>query len=204
MSWGDLGALAQQEGSKVKGKIGSARLPGTSEYYSLPERQWITADAINRVGNVTGGSWAGVISRYSKAPEAAYYLLALMATREKSLVYAARGWDGIDPGRKSQFVPPDGAATIDDYLRLGWDEADIRDYLHAYAETFASPLQLPYLRLPGAFSYLQALDVHVAEATSGQLSPAAALKAAAVDFDELTLRLGGEKQRRAYRASLGF
>jgi len=203
-SWGDLGALAQQEGSRVKGRIGAARMPGTNEYYSLPKRQWIKTDTLNRVGNTIGGSWAGVISRLSKAPDAAYYLLALMATKEKSLVYAARGWDGIDPGRTSQFVAPYGTATIDEYLRLGWDEADIRDYLRAYSETFSDPLQLPYLRIPGTFSYWQALDVHVAEATSGQLSPAAALRAAAVDFEEITVRLGREKQRRAYRVSRQF
>lgn len=203
-SWGDLGALAQQEGSRVKGKIAAARLPGTTEYYDLPKRAWVKTNATNLIGNTIGGSWAGVISRYSKAPEAAYYLLALMATKEKSLVYAARGWDGIDPGRTSQLLPPHGTATIDDYRRLGWEDADIRDYLHAYADTFANPLQLPYLRIPGTFSYWQALDVHLGEATSGQLSAAAALKAAAVDFEEITLRLGREKQRRAYRASLQF
>ena len=203
-SWGDLGALAQQEGSRVKGRIGAAAMPGTNEYYSQPRHQWIKTNAVNKVGNTIGGSWAGVISRYSKAPEASYYLLALMAGKEKSLVYAARGWDGIDPGRTSQFLAPQGTASIDDYLKLGWDEADIRDYLHAYADTFGSPLQLPYLRIPGTFSYWQALDVHLAEATSGQLSPAAALKATVVDFEEITLRLGRDKQGRAYRASLQF
>jgi multiple sugar transport system substrate-binding protein len=201
-SWGDLGALAQQEGSKVKGKIGSASLPGTTEYYSLAKKEWIKTPAGNRVGNTTGGSWAGVISHYSKAPAAAYYFLALMANRDKALVYAARGWDGVDPGRKSQFVAPDGTATIDEYLRLGWNEADIRDYLRAYANNFANALQLPYLRIPGTFSYWQALDVHLGEAVTGQLNPAAALKAAKVDFEEITVRLRREKQGRAYRASL--
>jgi multiple sugar transport system substrate-binding protein len=203
-SWGDLGALAQQEGSRVKGKVGVARMPGTSEYYSLAKRRWIHARQPNIVGNTNGGSWAGVISRYSKAPEAAYYLLALMATKEKSLVYAARGWDGIDPGRTSQLLPPHGTASIEDYLRLGWDESDIRDYLRAYADTFSRVLQMPYLRIPGTFSYWQALDVHLAEATSGQLSASAALRAAAVDFEEITVRLGREKQRRAYLESLQF
>jgi multiple sugar transport system substrate-binding protein len=203
-SWGDLGALAQQEGSRVKGKTGVARLPGTSEYYSLAKRRWLRVREPNLVGNTIGGSWAGVISRLSKAPEAAYYLLALMATKEKSLVYAARGWDGVDPGRTSQFVPPYGTASIEDYLRLGWDEADIRDYLQAYADTFTRALQLPYLRIPGTFSYWQALDIQLAEAASGHLSASAALKAAAVDFEEITVRLGREKQRRAYRESLQF
>jgi multiple sugar transport system substrate-binding protein len=145
-----------------------------------------------------------VISKYSKAPEATYYLLALMASKEKSQVYAARGWDGIDPGRRFHFLPPNGSGRLDTYLKAGWNEADIRDYLRAYSDTFGNRLQSPYLRIPGAYSYWQALDVHLAEAESGQLSPETALKAAAVDFEEITLRLGREQQRRAYRISMGL
>jgi multiple sugar transport system substrate-binding protein len=204
MTWGDLGALAQQPGSTVRGKVGSAPLPGTHEYYAAAQQQWVRSAAVNRVGNTTGGSWAGVISRYSKVPEATYYLLALMATREKSVVYAARGWDGIDPGRRFHFLPPEGTGRLDDYLKAGWNEADVRDYLHAYHETFSNPLQFPYLRIPGAYSYWQALDLHLAEAAAGQLGPAAALKAAAVDFEEITVRLGRERQKKAYRSSLGL
>jgi multiple sugar transport system substrate-binding protein len=203
-TWGDLGALAQDKGSKVKGKIGSAPLPGTSEYYSLVQGKWVKTARPNVVGNTTGGSWAGVISKYSKVPEATYYLLALLASKDKSQVYAVRGWDGIDPGRTYHFLPPHGTGKIETYLNAGWDETDIRDYLHAYSQNFSNKLQFPYLRIPGAFSYWQALDVHLAEAAAGQLSPEVALKAAAVDFEEITIRLGREQQKRAYRASLGL
>lgn len=203
-TWGDLGALAQEKGSQVKGKIGSAPVPGTGEYYSVVHKKWVTAARPNVVGNTTGGSWAGVISKYSKAPEATYYLLALMATKEKSKTYAVRGWDGIDPGRTFHFLPPDGTGQIQTYLSAGWNEVDVRDYLHAYHENFNNRLQFPYLRIPGAFSYWQALDVHLAEAVAGQLSAEMALKAAAVDFEEITLRLGRERQRTAYRSSLGL
>jgi multiple sugar transport system substrate-binding protein len=203
-TWGNIGGLAQEPGSKIRGKVGTAHIPGTHEYYSIPQRRWLRTAQPNRVGNVTGGSWAGVISRYAKAPEAAYYLLALMATKEKSLVYAARGWDGIDPGRRSHFLPPQGSAKLEDYLRFGWDEADIRDYLNAYDENFTNPLQMPFLRIPGSFGYWRSLDLHLGEALTGQLSPEAALKATATDFEFLTVRLGREKQRRAYRASMGL
>ncbi len=204
LTWGDLGALAQQEGSRVRGRIGSSQLPGTGEYYSIPERRWVRTGAVNRVGNTTGGSWAGVISRFSKAPEATYYLLALMASQPKSEVYAARGWDGIDPGRRYHFLPPRGTGRIENYVRAGWDTADIADFLQAYHDNYSNVLQLPYLRIPGTFSYWLALDLHLVEAVSGQLSPEAALKAAAVDFEDITIRLGRERQRRSYRASLGF
>jgi multiple sugar transport system substrate-binding protein len=200
-TWGDLGGLAQVGGA-VKGKLGVAHLPGTLAYYSIPEGKWIKTKQPNLVGNVTGGSWAGVISKYSKAKEATYYLLALLATKEKSLVYAARGWDGVDPGRRSHFLPPHGTAALEDYLRYGWDEADVRDYSRAYFENFSNPLLLPYLRIPGSFSYWLALDVHLVAAVRGQVSAEEALKAAAIDFEEITVRLGRERQRHAYRSSL--
>jgi multiple sugar transport system substrate-binding protein len=202
LTWGDLGALAQQPGSRVKGKTGAAQMPGTHEYYDIARSRWVRTEAINRVGNTTGASWAGVISKYSKSPEATYYLLALLASREKSLVYAARGWDGIDPGRKFHFLPPEGTGTIDFYLGAGWDEADARDYLAAFQRTFSDKQQFPYLRIPGTYSYWLALDLHLVEAASGQLSPAEALKATAVDFEEITVRLGRDRQREAYRTSL--
>jgi len=189
----------------------SVRLPMTEDdapppvgEYGIAQGKWIKSARPNRVGNTTGGSWAGVISRHSKVPEATYCLLALMASKEKSMVYAARGWDGLDPGRRFHFLPPDGYAKIEDYLKASWDEADVRDYLHAYLDTFSNPLQLPYLRIPGTYSYLQALNLHLAEAVGGQVSPRAALKATAVSFEEITLRLGRDAQRRAYRTSLGL
>ena len=127
-----------------------------------------------------------------------------MATKEKSIVYGVRGWDGIDLGRYFHFLPPDGSADIETYLKGGWDEADIRDYSQAIFKNFSNKLQFPYLRIPGAYSYWLALDLHLAEAAAGQLSPEAALKATAVDFEEITIRLGREQQGRAYRDSLGF
>jgi len=203
-TWGNVGGLAQESGSRIKGKLGVAHIPGTREYYSIAHKKWIKTAQPNLVANVTGGSWAGVISKYSKSPEATYYLLALMATKEKSLVYAARGWDGVDPGRTFHFLPPNGTAKIEDYVRFGWDETDIREYLQGFYDNFANRQQLPFLRIPGTFSYWRALDVHLGEAAAGQVTPEAALKATAVDFEEITIRLGREQQRRAYRASLGL
>jgi multiple sugar transport system substrate-binding protein len=204
MTWGDLGALAQQPGSRVKGKTGVAAVPGTHEYYDIAQGKWVKTRGVNQVGNTTGASWAGVISKYSKAPEATYFLLALLATKDKSQVYAARGWDGIDPGRKFHFQPPQGDGTLAPYLSAGWDEADVRDYLSAFERTLSNKQQFPYLRIPGAYSYWLALDLRLMQAAGGQLSPAAALEAAAVDFEEITIRLGRERQREVYRTSLNF
>ena len=204
MTWADLGALAQQEGSKVKGRVGVAPIPGTYEYYNLTQQAWVKTVQLNQVGNTLGGAWAGVISKYSRAPEATYYLLALMATKEKSMTYVTRGWNAIGLGRRFQFLPPDGTARIDDYLKAGWDEGDARALSKAFFDNFNNPQQFPFLRIPGAYNYWLAFDLHLMEAVRGQLSPEAALKAAAVDFEEITIRLGRERQRQSYRESLGL
>ncbi len=203
-TWGDLGALAQQEGSQVLGKTGAAPMPGTNEYYNINTSEWVETEEPNLVGNTTGGSWAGVISKFSDAPEATYYLLALMATEPKSLTYAARGWDGVDPGRFSHYLPPDGTASIEEYLAAGWDEADIRDYTKAYFDNFSNPNQFPYLRIPGTFEYWTALDIHLSEAATDQLTPEEALHATVADFEQITDRLGREDQLEIYKTSLGL
>lgn len=201
-TWGDLGALAQQKGSQVKGKIGAAPIPGTMEYYNTASGEWVQTDEPNVVGNTTGGSWAGVISKFSDAPEATYYLLALMATKEKSKVYAARGWDGVDPGRYYHFLPPNGDATIDDYMAADWDEGDVREYTGAYFESFNAELQFPYLRIPGTFEYWTGLDTNLSQAAIGQKSPEQAMKDTAAEFESITDRLGREQQLEVYRTSL--
>ena len=202
-TWGDLGALAQQEGSSVRGKIGTAHLPGTTEYFNLETGEWVKTSEPNLVGNTTGGSWAGVISKFSDAPEATYYFLALMASREKSLIYAARGWDGIDPGRFSHYLPPKGTANLDDYLAAGWDATDVQLYSDAYYDNFNNPLQVPFLRIPGTFGYLTSLDIHLFAAVKGQVTVEQALNETVLDFEELTNRLGRENQAEIYRRSSG-
>jgi multiple sugar transport system substrate-binding protein len=145
-----------------------------------------------------------VISKLSIAPEAAYYLCALMATEPKSKAYAARGFDGVDPGRTFHFPPPNGTGSIDDYVKAGWDEQDAIDYTDAYFKNFGNQLQFPYLRIPGTFEYWLALDTHLSEAVTGQSSPEDALKSSADDFEEITERFGRDLQLASYKAALGL
>jgi len=208
-TWGDLGALAQEtpeRGGKslVKGQTATSFIPGTMSYYNIGTGEDVATEEPNIVGNTTGGSWAPVISKFAASPEAAYYLCALMATEPKSKAYAARGFDGVDPGRFFHFPPPDGTGSIEDYVNAGWDEQDAIDYTSAYFRIFGSDLQFPYLRIPGTFEYWLALDTHLSEAVTGQATPEEALEASAADFEDITERFGRDLQLASYRASMGF
>jgi multiple sugar transport system substrate-binding protein len=208
-TWGDLGALAQEtpeRGGKstVQGKTGAGPIPGSNAYFNVATNAMVETPEPNMVGNTTGGSWAGVISKFSKAPEATYFLLALMATKPKSVVYGYRGWDGVDPGRTFHFLPPHGDNSVEGYVEGGWDAADAEAYTTAYFENFGAELQFPYLRIPGTFEYWQAMDVRLSEAVTGQSSPEDALNAIVADFEGITDRLGRETQLEQYKASLGL
>ena len=60
------------------------------------------------------------------------------------------------------------------------------------------------LRLPGRAEYLAALDEAVAAAVRGEKPPLEALLAAEKKWREITQRLGLDRQRAAYRHSLGL
>jgi multiple sugar transport system substrate-binding protein len=119
-------------------------------------------------------------------------------------VYAYRGWDGVDPGRFSHYLEPNGTNTIDGYLAAGWDAADAEAYTNAYFENFGAEMQFPYLRIPGTFEYWTALDIHLSEAATGQRSASDALAATVEDFNAITDRLGRDQQREIYIKSLGL
>jgi multiple sugar transport system substrate-binding protein len=204
-SWGDVGALAQDtKRSKITGKVGAAHLPGNMEVYDRAQKKFIKLNEPNIVGNTTGGTWHGVISKLSKHPEVVYDLFAFHATKKVALWNAIHGWTGVDPGRKSQMLPPYGTATLEDYTKEGWDANDVKDYLMAYGENYSNKKMLPFLRIPGTFEYWKSLDTHLSEAMIGQLTPQKALDRTAQDWREITDRLGKEDQLQVYQTSIGY
>ena len=60
------------------------------------------------------------------------------------------------------------------------------------------------LRMPGRAEYLAALDEAVAAAVGGKKAPLDALLQADKKWREITARLGLDRQRAAYRHSLGL
>jgi multiple sugar transport system substrate-binding protein len=59
------------------------------------------------------------------------------------------------------------------------------------------------LRIPGRAEYLSALDEAVQRAVRGEQSPTEALRQAATRWQEITERLGADRQKAAYLHSLG-
>jgi multiple sugar transport system substrate-binding protein len=204
-SYGDVAPLAQDETrSNIRGKIGSAILPASDTYWDMNQQAFVSTDEPRKVGNVTGGSWHGVVSSLSDAPETTYAFWSLMAVKPVSKWLATYGWNGVDPGYDYQFLEPVGEAKLEDYLAAGWDETDVTEYLGAYYENFNAETMLPYLRITGTQEYYDILDSNLSAAMSGSKTPKQALDDTAAGWQQVTDRLGREKQLEAYQAAIGW
>jgi multiple sugar transport system substrate-binding protein len=60
------------------------------------------------------------------------------------------------------------------------------------------------LRITGSAEYLQTLDVEIARAIAGEVSPQEALDNVAAQWNEITDRLGRDTQLAQYRAAVGY
>jgi multiple sugar transport system substrate-binding protein len=202
-TWGDLPTFAQDpKESKVQGKMGAAIIPGTTEAYDPIKGQWDKFD-LNSVGNVNGGSWHCVISRFSKKKEATYDFLAFMATRKNALYNCTHGFTGVQPGMKFEYFPPVGTGSVAEWKEQGWNEDDAKVYLDAYYKNLSLPVQESYLRIPGAAEYWHELDVRVSAVLAGQTQPKAALDDCATAWERITERYGRDKQKKLYAESFG-
>jgi multiple sugar transport system substrate-binding protein len=204
-SWGDVGSLCQDESrSKIKGVCASAILPSSDVYWDHEKQQWVETDSPQLVGNTTGGSWHGVISAFSENPDAAYSFLSLMAIKPVSIWNAQNGWTGVDPGYNYQFLEPEGEAKLEDYVKAGWDAADVKDYLGAYYKNFTAPTMLTYLRIEGAPEYWDIMDKNLSAAMAGQKTAQQALDDTAAAWEEITDRLGRDKILQQYQEAIGY
>lgn len=204
-SWGDVGALCQDTTrSKIQGVCTASILPASTEYYDHETGEFVHVEHPEPIGNTTGGSWHGVISNYSANPEAVYSFLSLMAIKPVSLWNAQHGWTGVDPGYTYQFLEPEGEATVEDYVKAGWNAEDVKAYLQAYHDTFYAPTMLAYLRIPGTFEYWDILDKNLSAAMAGAKTAQEALDDTATAWEQVTDRIGRDSQLQDYQAAIGY
>ena len=114
------------------------------------------------------------------------------------------GWTGVNVGFKYEFPPPAGTAHLADYIKAGWDRADVQDYLNAYHATFNAPVMLPYLRIRGTPDYWAELDSEISAALGRRKTPQQALNDCAGNWEKITDRLGRQQQLELYRRAIGY
>ena len=206
-SWGDVGSLAQDpNASTIKGKLGGAPILCSEVWYDREVGQFMEdAEHPNCVGNLVGASWHGVISSRSDVPDLAYYFLAMQATPPILFWNVTYGWTGVDPSSTTHLFPPEGEASVADYVAAGYDAGDVESYITGYGQNlFDFPITQTYLRIPGTPEYWNILDIRLSEAMIDQLTPQEALDKVAQEWENITDDIGRDYLLDIYQTSIGY
>lgn len=200
IDWGDVGPISVDESvSVIKGLVGFGPLPGGDQYWDYVAGEWVTPESgSNRAPFIAFGGWIIGVAAESDVKEAALDFAAYMADPEMVKQLAVTGGTGINPARFSQFE------ALDLWVNAGFDEESAVDYLDAILTGINHPNAVLDLRITGSAEYLQTLDVEIARAVAGEVTPQEALDNVAAQWNEITERLGKEAQLEQYRAAVGY
>lgn len=181
VQWTDVpkkGADPQQ--SAIAGKIGVGRVPGWEIAGKVIHRSMMP------VGRVVA------VAADSRNKEAAYWV-AKHVSYDRSLENVSTTLTGLDPYRTTHFNNPQA------YKMFGSVE-EAQSYLKGVEAAMADGY--PEIFIPGAAQYADTLDLHVNMALAGQETPQQALDAVAKEWNDITDRLGREKQTQIWRKAL--
>jgi multiple sugar transport system substrate-binding protein len=179
-------------------RVGFVELPGSREVFNLgsetPERR--SDDENPHVPLLSVAGRLGVVGKNSSHVDAAFQLLLWLSNSQMGPQVSAAS-PATTLFRQSNLTLP-GL----------WIEkpaaAAAAKYADAIEAAFRHEQWLGALRMPGRPEYLAALDDAVAAAVGGKKNPKDALTDAAAKWQKITKCLGIERQRSAYRHSLGL
>lgn len=166
--------------SAIAGKIGVGRVPGWQIGATVVHRSMMP------VGRVVA------VAADSKNKEAAYWV-AKHISYDRSLENVSTALTGLDPYRKTHFDNPQA-------YKMFPTEDEAREYLKGVEAAMADGY--PEIFIPGAAQYQDFLDLHVNKALAGQETPKQALDAVAKEWEEITDKLGRQKQIDLWRKAL--
>lgn len=194
--WGDIGSLSYSKDSTVKGKTGTALVPGGSKVYDRLRKDWAEApNGVNNAPYLAVTAWLFCVPKTAENKEAAWDLAAFLCNPEASSKLVAYPDSGIQPSRNATINNPQ--YLID----AGMDPADAKSYLGAIGQAVGHPNAVLDLRIPGGGEYYNALDIEASRFMAGEISSDQAMKNAAEEWNRTTDRLGRDRQAELYKAS---
>lgn len=193
----------KNEDEKPKGdgvpRVGFAELPGATKAYNISRQTWDnrTEGEDLQIPLLAVAGRLGVVNKSAGNTQAAFRLLVWLSDNRRGVQISATS-PMTTMFRKSHVTMP-----------ASWVEKQVSaDAAAQYGETTSAAFQhvssLDALRIPGRAEYLAALDEAVIAAVRDKQKPSDVLKAASEKWRAITKRLGLERQRAAYRRSLGL
>lgn len=180
-------------------EVGFVELPGGSDVYNPKTQHWEErrGDEARHVPLLGISGRIGCVSASSTHSDAAWQLLAWLSGPKWSDRVAAES-RATTLYRRSQLNASEQWVDASIGGPAALEYAQVAERSLSAVEWLGAP------RLPGRRRYLDALDHAVAQALLDEATSQAALEAAAAQWAEITAELGLERQRAAYRRSLGL
>ena len=199
IDWGDIGPNSYGDTSVTQGKIGYALPPGSKEYWDWREEKWVETDEVHYAPVHCANGWSLFITTTTKHPDLAWDFVKYMASPEISSFDVANPFSGYQPWRISQLEGLDG------WVKNGWEKEDARAYLQNTIDVTDAPNAVIDMRVPGASDYSEAIyETYLTTALSGENTVQEAMDLVAKEWEQLTDRLGREKQIEFYQWHLNY
>jgi multiple sugar transport system substrate-binding protein len=178
---------------------GVVELPGSPVAYDVGESKWEKRDreSDGRVSTLGMAGRVGMVAKQSSWPEPALQLL-LWLTNQKW------GSQVCSQSSATTLFRESSVAGVSSWVEAPMPDEAAQDYGEAIASALGRRQCLSALAIRGRLRYLAALDAAVRAAVAKEKSPEEALQQAAQDWQKITEELGVDKQKAAYRASLGL
>jgi len=198
VTWPTAADKPPLEGSPAV-RLGLAELPGATEVFNISPQTWESRQS-GEDGSVPLLDIAGrlgTVTARCPTPETAFRLLLWLSSEQ---------WN-----RQVSAISPETTLFRQSDIRFAraWTEKPIPpatagEYAVLTQRTLSRSQWAFALRIPGRTEYLAALDEAVGQALRGQQPPQEALRQASLRWRAITNRLGLDRQRTAYHASLGL
>lgn len=195
IDWADLGIYAaENEVSILKGdQVGYGQIPGSNSVYNAITKKW--EKRYNQVSSISG-NWSIFVNKDSKNKKLAFEFAAHMSSKELSSKLVATSGNAVNPSRFSHFE------DASDWVKSGFTKESARRYLDTITTSLTNKNVVYDITLPGAGDYYQALDTAVYKAVKGELTIQEALQEASINWENITNKIGRQKQIKYHKGSL--
>ena len=193
IDWHDTGIMAQNpDSSVVKENVGYALVPGTYECWNPETEQWDKFDEIQYAPYLAFSGWTASVTSTCANPQVAADFLNLMDNDENSLAAVTTDGTARNPYRLEHLT--DAAAWENSAIHF----YNAKEFIDTILESYTHPNVQLDMRLPKAGSYLDALDLGVSQALSGDLDVPHALQYVYDSWEEITDEQGRASQLEFY------
>lgn len=196
IDWADTGIAAfNSPNSVIARNVGFAPLPGSNEVFNYKTQKW--EKRFNEVSSISG-SWSVFVNKNSKNKKLAFEFASHITSKNMTREFMSDFSTGVNPSRYSHFQ------DVMVWQEAGFDFKSAKEYLSAIKTSLTNKNVATDILIPGGELYYQVLDDYVYKAINGELTPKTALTLAAKEWEKITDKLGREKQKKYYKASLNL